>query len=867
MLLLQDIAVRLCSAVAETQNVRVNNGGRNCYSMLNADGRKNLNKDNSGAALAMVIIIIAFISILAAVLMFVAYAGFRMRLVDRQGKDTFYTAETVLDEINVGLQGEISAALSVAYEDVMINYSLENSANARNKRFRETYFNKLTENLQDPVNTGTYNIGKLRGYLSPESLGDGNATREGFHSYGAIVESNVEGGAVQYVLEANYTRMLLKDLKVSYVNENGYVSIISTDIRIDLPSFNFSQASALPALESCSLIADDTLFIGNATSGGSVTVKGDAYAGQMIVGTPEGTVLSALSDGNPVTGETVTPVLPTDVSVLLSTDVGFENPVDTNAEGLSLVISRKIIDVGEGSSLNTKGAELWAQNLILDSAEVDLDGAVNLKDDLTLSGSNSTAVLKGEYTGFGYYAEPSDAESGGAGDDEDDGDSGIDPYRSPDASSAIVINGRESTLDLSGLQRMTISGRAYVATAYNSKTDTSATEEEKDNNKSNIMMGESVAVKSNQMIYLVPGEALGCRIEKDGTVGDSEYGCNPLTLEQYNEIRYDHPEKYVFLNGDKPIAELGYMPLKNYIDQEDVAGGEPAYMPEVIFSQTNAGPLVYCYLRFSSVEKADQYFRDYYDVNAESVDRYTQLYAKDIKMLDDRLYLHIAGNMLVYEGEEKWSVVSSLDSDGTTVQANKISNIKGEEFNSLSVKLVRTANQLTDAELGRTAFPNIIDELEVENVLDAKGRVNEVTFETEDGSAAMVLTKPKDAGQPNDYIVDNNTPANVKIIVSLGNVLVNRDFQGLIIAKGNITVAAGAHVTLEPLDVNTLSDLLRIKVVELSPPTEGHPNDYYLMNVFSDGLNYAYSGNVAFEEQSARISMVDLISYERWTKK
>lgn len=825
--------------------------------MVNADGRRKLHKDNSGAALAMVIIIIAFIAILAAVLMFVAYAGFRMRRVDRQGKDNFYTAETVLDEINVGLQSEISSALTVAYEDVMINYSLENSANARNKRFRKTYFDELTKKLEDPVNTGSYNINQLRDYLSVESKGDGDATRAGFVSYGAIVESDVTPESYVLEVDANNTRLLLKDLRVTYVNENGYVSIISTDIRIDLPSFNFSQAAALPALDSCSLIADDTLFIGNETSGGSVTVKGDAYAGQMIVGKPDGTISSALNEGNPKTGETVEPT----VSNLLATNVNFENLISTDAEGMSLVVSRNGIDVGEGSIFNTKGAELWAQNLTLNSADVELDGTTNLKDDLTLAGRNSTAVLKGEYSGFGYYAGSSDAESGGTGGDAgddgegDDADEDIDPYSSPDASSAIVINGRESTLDLSGLKRMTISGRAYVATAYNKKTDTSATEDEK-KNKSNVMMGESVAVKSNQLIYLVPGEALGCRLEKNGIdVGDSEYGCNPLTLEQYEEIIL-HPNKYVLLDGDKEIAALGYKRLKDYIHPENVAGGETAYVPEIIFSQTNAGPLVYCYLRFPDEDAANRYFRDYYNVNTESVDRYTQLYAKDIKMAaDDLLYLYIAGNMLVYEGEEKWSVVSELDSDGNYTQAKTISTIKNNEFNSLSVKLVRTANQLTDAELGRTAFPNIIDELEVENVLDAKG-VNEVTITVgTDNKAGMVLTK-KD-----EYTVNSSTPENA-IIVSLGNVTVKKDFKGLIVAKGNITVAAGAHVTLEPLDVNTLSSILNLKINELS-----NEHDYLLMNVFTDGFSYAYSGNAAFDEGSSRVSMVDLISYERWTKK
>lgn len=812
----------------------------------------------------MVIVIIAFVAILASVMMFVAYAGFRMRIVDEQGKDNFYTAETVLDEINVGLQGEISAALTAAYEDIMINYSLENSANARNKRFRETYFEKLQENLQK--DSDHYDVVKLRGYLSDESRGDIGNGADGSRlsfvngaAYGAIVESDVgadDADPASFVMEANNTRLLLKDLRVSYINRNGYISIISTDIRIDLPSFNFSQAAALPALDTCSVLADDTLFIGSTAEGVGITVKGDAYAGQMIIGEPYGEISSALEAGNPATkSHTVEP----SAGPFLSTSVSFENLVSVDSSDMSLVVSRNGVDIGEGSALETKNANFWAYNLTLRSADAALNGSINLKDDLTLAGNGSTAALEGEYNGFGYLASSSDTEDGG-----DDSGTDSNPTAVPDASSAIVINGRNSVLDLSGLQRLTINGRAYVATAYNAKTDVGATDQEKDNNKSNIMMGESVAVKSNQLIYLVPGEALGCRIEKNNTVGDSEYGSNPLTLEQYEEI-INHPDKYVLLDGSKEIPTLGYKKLSNYIVQETVAGGATAYVPEIIFSHTNAGTLVYCYLRFPDEDAANRYFRDYYDINTEYVDRYMKLYASDIKMADDLLYLNIAGNLLAYEYEEsdQWSVVSSTDSTGNLAQARRIAMIKNDVFAALSAKLLETSNQLTDAEIGRTAFPNIVDELEVENVLDAKGAVSTVQVDTQDGTASIILTKPTDAN-PNDYVVDDSTPGTVKVIVSLGNVTVRRSFSGLIIAKGNVTVAADTPITLEPIDVNTFSNILRTKVDELSP--EGDPT-YYLMNVFADGLSYAYSGNVAYDAGTSRVSMVDLISYERWTKK
>lgn len=843
----------------DRQILHGSDSGRKYISMVNTYEKLKFHRDNKGEALAMVIIIITFISILAGVLMFVAYAGYVMRTVDRQGKDNFYTAETVLDEINVGLQGEISEALAKAYEEVMTNYASYPNASERNKALRTLYFDALKEKLEkSPSESNYYDDDLLRTYLSGGTdgvLGDGDGTRGNFGSYGAIVESNLGTDddptlvGIRYQMEANNTRLLLKDLKVSYVNRNGYVSIISTDIRIDLPSFNFSQAAELPALDSCSMIADDTLYMGNSAAGGNIVIKGDAYAGQMFVGTPylghaDNKVYSALDKEQELS-------LPT----LLATGVSFENAVSVDAVNMSLVVSRQNIEVSEGSTLKTDNTELWGQNLTVDSASAELDGNINFKDDLTLAGTNSRTALSGEYNGFGYLVSGSNADSDSTGGgsteegDEEDGTAG-NAYSSPNASSSIVINGRNSTLDLSGLQRMTISGRAYVATAYDGSS--TATDDEK-KNKVNVMMGESVAVKSNQLIYLVPGEALGCRIEQDGTIGESEYNCNPFTLEQYEEI-INHPTEYVLLDGSRNIPTLGYKSLSNYINQETIAGGQSAYVPEIVFRQTNAGTLVYCYLRFADEDAANRYFRDYYNLNAEYVDRYTKLYAQDIKMSDDLLYLNIAGNMLAYAGEDNWSVISSTDSSGNRAQAQRIASIKDDTFTSLSAKLVRTSNQLTDAELGRTAFNNIIDEVEVENILDAKFS-GSVTITTLDGADSVWLTR-------NDCTVNGSTTADM--VVCLGDVTVTGSYRGLIIAKGSIIVEAGDAITIEPIDADTFSNLLLTKIDDLS---ESDSDSYYLMNIFTDGISYATSGNTAFDVGTSRVSLVDLISYERWLKK
>ena len=81
---------------------------------MNNKRNPQLNKDNRGSGLIMVLIMVAFLGILTAILMVAAYGGYKMRLADKQNKDNFYSVEAVLDEINVGLQEKASDALAIA---------------------------------------------------------------------------------------------------------------------------------------------------------------------------------------------------------------------------------------------------------------------------------------------------------------------------------------------------------------------------------------------------------------------------------------------------------------------------------------------------------------------------------------------------------------------------------------------------------------------------------------------------------------------------------------------------------------------------------------------------------------------------------
>lgn len=798
----------------------------------NRQNRK-LHRDNRGSGLIMVLIMVAFLSILTAILMVASYGGYRMRLEDKQGKNNFYTAETVLDEINVGLQAEVSEALSKAYQEVMTNYSLYETPAKRSEEFYGIYYKELQKALQkDELHSSQYDPAKLRGYLSAELYGDGrpsegvtaDGSRANFGTYGTIIESvydhvpdaeNPDDGI--YTLALKSDGIVLKDLKVTYVNRQGYVSIITTDIRIALPAVNFSQSATFPNLNQFTLIADEGLYAGNTKALGTIEVYGNVYAKSMKFG--EQTV----NGMNFLPGRTVS----------------FERPEDGTGAAAgeeSLVVCKENAEV-VASKVTSESSALWSRDIVLESAELSLDGETYVQNDLKLNGQGSSAALKGAYTGFGTSVDDNSK------------------------SSAIVINGRDSSLDLSGLTSLNIGGHSYVATRGAGRD---GSVHDGDDVVEDILMGESVAVKSNQLIYLVPPEALGCEKLSDGFVGESVFRSNPMKIEQYQEIK-NHPDKYVLLDANRSIEALGDKPLSDYMKKQAIAGGGEEYRPIVIVKPTNAGSLVYCFMQFKDEEAANRYFRDYYRVNAETVNKYTRIYADAIQMPDTEdstLYLHLAGNVLTYEPGAEAAVTKATDSYGERKRAQELGVVREETFKALTTKMVSDMTQLSVEEQGKTVFHNIINRDALKTMVHhfkENALADKAILTTEDGSMAVLLCE-------GDYTIDASTPDSIRMVVALGNVEIDKDFRGLVMAEGTITVCDKAdvdgNVELKSLSLEEFTELLKIK-----RPYAAEGKDYYVLGIFRDGASYAYNTGVGADDGTEEVSIENLIVYERWSKK
>ena len=82
----------------------------------------NIVKDNRGAAIVTVIVVSAFITIIATTMLYIAGRNYISKQTDYQNKISFYQAEEVLDKLKAYLVEDVSDAFEYAYADTMANY-------------------------------------------------------------------------------------------------------------------------------------------------------------------------------------------------------------------------------------------------------------------------------------------------------------------------------------------------------------------------------------------------------------------------------------------------------------------------------------------------------------------------------------------------------------------------------------------------------------------------------------------------------------------------------------------------------------------------------------------------------------------------
>lgn len=786
----------------------------NIYSFT--EKKQNITKKNHGFSIVMVIVAMAFVGVLVAVIMLASLYNFYTKATNRNAKDNFYTAETALEEIRAGLQIEVDKAFNVAYMSVFQDYT--SNLSEKNARFGKAYRGTLVKSLEiaavDANAEKQYDLAKIQGYVTrpfnaTTSVGaDVTGVKVDFIKEDGTTETRERTALVEYT-----DGVRLEGVQITYYDERGYVSIITTNILLKVPELDLINPVIVPPLEDYTLIANKQLQVKR-----NATIAGGAYGG--------------------VNGIAIDPLMNFTIK-----RAAFQNTVDQTAHHV-YVTTDKDIDVGTmaGSANLTiePGIEVWSNaintfggNLTMNTNS-DYTSSVYLQDDLTIRGANNRVNLSGGFYGFGSTVND------------------------PENSSAIVINGTKTTLDLSRLNVLKLAGNAYIATKkandsiINSVTDVGVKNELSGNK--DVRTGSSISSKAEQMAYLVPPQYVGW------IDGRCVIGTNPVSEDVYRRFQnrlgsfaggFNYNE--VNLSADLALSNYG------------------ASYEKVFVRTTSGNTWVYYYLKFVNSAWADRFFEDYFRDNRAKLNSYMDNYITSIKLnpaleASDSLSMYLAGNMITGSASNYKLVPYTSTNLEENSQVYEEFMEYENQFGALNKILRKSYKEMTPIQSGNSVYENVVD-------TNAMGKLTKNRLE---------FFENEDATEPIALIIKGNytwtgtgRDANVHLIICQGKVSIQANFEGLIIAGGpspildaddagiitidsEVTVSAydflnAAMMAETKEDVAFLND-------EMGTPVLQHMPLYFLV----EGQEKEIKNEKDISDETYTAS--DFVIYENWSK-
>ena len=792
-------------------------------------------KNNKGFSLFTVIIAIAFAGILGMLTIYIAMSNFNMKITDLKGKDSFYTAERAIEEIRVGLQEEVGDAMSEAYIQVLEKYEISDSSQKGQDETRQEDFCKLFySNLSERVNKVYQQLKeKYVDLVIPE-----NETLE-------IVTPEFKSLNPQTDQINRNSKIYLKNLKAIYVDPKGRASIIKTDIRLGIPDVKFATPSTLPDLMNMVVVANGGIICQT----DSVLKEGNKLSGTIYAGTIKG------EDKNG----------------------GLENQKDTSIwvqpnASLSVLSGKYLVCSGEvnvgthGTFDSESGVSLWARGMTVNSATTKLLGNTYFADDLTVGkGTGSSVTLAGNYYGYGSVDSAKDSKCYYAGQ--------YNNYKNADLSSAIVINGKSTTVDLSGLKKFMLAGKSYISSTKVPSVDGKT-------NSKDVMTGESLTAKGTQLAYLVPAEILGN--DQDNT--ESNYN-NPMTYEEFTNSGL--MQDTIPVKWDTPVESWGGKTLRQIgVNQENP-------IQEVYYNYD--GGYVYFYLNFSDSDSASSFMNEYYQKNPQmkkNVDQYLAFYfnGQDLTGKNSGIYVNDSqayllyvtnGNVLSYNGEKsEGKLYDATHSNMTSKLLNDQIQYQNKWY-TLNRKMIdnygdleenvqdsedKTVPSHNEKDINQSVYDNLVNERKLRKFVQNKPQQ---TFKYPDNESPNVMlcnnasnNKYEIQGTDTTLIIDKSLETSLKLVVCTGDVEIaaNVNFQGIIMTDGKITLNPGASLESAPVAAAKI----------FQEEINDEENTVKVQDFFWSGDQYAL-GNTADNSQNSddTYKVYDIsycITYKNWKK-
>jgi hypothetical protein len=841
--------------------------------------RKLRNNDDHGSSFVLVIVATTFMCILASAILMGAMMTYKLKFYKLNSLNNFYEVETALDEMYAGVGAATNEHLYSAYTttaELVVVYdtkaqaytTLDNkSANELFKKLFMTGFvadtnykslKNVTDTLQsfisneydavdnpDGVRLDTSNMKLIYTDVNNKT------TTQYYKNNGGIKtekQSGYENDKVQSVTFKNVCVKRSVDLQGS--TAGTYEQSITTDIVLTEPEYNVSfdtSSVSNNTLYEYAILADMGVEVGedNDNRTTDAQVKGNIYAASDYYN----------KDYNDVVETKVTNKYESKPSTMWGTkDSSAYSGIFVNGKNTSLTLNSDVVVCSgslaayNGAEINLSGrtqtlSELWADNIVIggkDGGSLKASADAYIFDDTELNAEKaSLKFTQGSYFGYSYNAQ--DTRSLNYLRQKGYLATGY-KLRSHFSDSAIIVNGKNSTLDLQELNSLYIAGKSYIefskiAASSVSEDDENITVDENADyaftTLEDYSTGQSLDVKTNQLMFLTQWSVI------DGTENvDPDTGITTVTLRLPKNLDPDVNSVTDRIKlYDDFITDLENLGEKGVTAIKQTVSGHDYYYLYIEDGKDSSN--------VSNAEKFAEKYYDFLDENGDdivdsfyNVKKYEQFQVKLVLPSQDKMNANGAitdqknddSLFLRSSTDTTMDVTTALDNVSTgkvftNILGNKGSDNNKKAFNDLKADALKLAGSGTASVEEQTStflsymYINMKDHLSVLNNVDDKTKRTQNAWEIANYTSSSVgylssYDKDRDTYSydysitPLNHYVDfayvfsknlsiektigNATGNEAKtIVINSGDVKLqpnNGDgsFQGIIIAGGNV---------------------------------------------------------------------------------
>ena len=216
-----------------------------------------LKKKNSGSTLMTVVIVVAFISILATILLYLVSENYKTKVYDMHAKESFYSAEEVVELMKATLTKDVAKASKPAFDRVIIDYAQSANQDVRSTTYFTEFKNKFDTIMSNHFTPVADESVKQR-FIQSFFPGAADITDNSFtivingRKLSCVIADSFGFDSAYETVTSIYdattgkvNSYYIKDFKITVTDitdsNNQYVSIIETSFEITPPMLNFGD--------------------------------------------------------------------------------------------------------------------------------------------------------------------------------------------------------------------------------------------------------------------------------------------------------------------------------------------------------------------------------------------------------------------------------------------------------------------------------------------------------------------------------------------------------------------------------------------------------------------------------------------------